>query len=139
MKVNTKKWLDILFIIYCVFMLWMTILNREPRTHRCELSLFWSFRELIDGHPDGVQDTIQYLENILFFIPFGFLLPWKKSRKQAYLIAFAVSFTIELSQFVYAVGLAETDDVIANVLGGVIGFWLYQIMKRRRETRKGRE
>ena len=86
-----------------------------------------------------MQDTIQYLENILFFIPFGFLLPWKKNRKQAYLIAFAVSFTIDLSQFVFAVGLAETDDVIANVLGGVIGFWLYQIMKRRRETRKGRE
>lgn len=139
MKVNTKKWLNILFIVYCVFMLWMTILNREPRTHRCELSLFWSFRELITGHPNGAKDTVQYLENILFFIPFGFLLPWKRSWKQVFLMSCAVSFAIELSQFVFTVGLAETDDVVANVLGGVIGFWLYQIMKRRTETRKGRE
>ena len=130
MKVNTKKWLDILFLIYCMFMLWMTILNREPKTHRCELSLFWSFKELISGHPDGVKDTVQYLSNVLFFIPFGFLLPWKKDWKQEFLISFAVSFAIELSQFLLAVGLAETDDVIANTLGGMIGFGLWKLITK---------
>ena len=139
MKVNTKKWLDILFLIYCLFMLWMTILNREPRTHRCELSLFWSFRELFSGHPDGVKDIVQYLSNILFFIPFGFLLPGKKDWKQVLLISFAVSFSIELSQFVFAVGLAETDDVVANVVGGVVGFRLYRLIKKYRHGLKSHD
>lgn len=135
MKINTKKWLNFLFVAYCLFMLWVTLFSRKPSTHRFELSIFWSFRELFSGHPDGVKDIVQYLDNILFFIPFGFLLPCKKNSKQVAHIAFAASVVIELSQYVFALGLAETDDVISNVLGGLIGFCLYRLTKKYEEEK----
>ena len=103
-------------------MLWMTLFSRNPSSHRYKLILFWSFKELLTGHPEGGKDMVQYLNNILFFIPFGVLLPWKKSWKQVLFASFTVSVLIELLQFVFAVGLTESDDVISNVLGGVIGF-----------------
>ena len=62
-------------------------------------------------------------------------MPCKKNSKQVAHIAFAASVVIELSQYVFALGLAETDDVISNVLGGLIGFWLYRLTKKYEEEK----
>lgn len=63
----------------------------------------------------------------LFFYPFGFLfgsLNVDKINSKRWMIipiSCALSFIIELSQYVFKLGYAEIDDVIHNTLGCAIG------------------
>lgn len=86
--------------------------------------MFWSFRDLLAGKSTGKTDTIQNINNILFFIPFGFLFPVKKWWK-ALFAGVCFSLIIEICQYVFALGLCELDDVISNSLGAMIGFWIW--------------
>lgn len=72
--------------------------------------------------------------NILAFMPLGFLLPilFKKIRsfKSIILSSLGVSFLIETIQIVTWLGSFDIDDLILNVLGGLIGFLIFYIMHR---------
>lgn len=120
-----------LFVIYTIFVAWMTLLKREPRVRArvIEPELFWAFREWINGAPDGKQESIQYIQNVLFFIPFGFLFPWKK-WKQVFLSALMTSTAIEITQYIFNLGWCELDDVISNTAGALIGFGCYVIVHK---------
>lgn len=64
----------VLFIAYCGFIVWMTLLNREPIEREFGTELFWAFKRLVTNDKSGNQVFTQYIGNILFFIPFGILL-----------------------------------------------------------------
>ena len=121
----------ILFVIYTIFVVWMTLLKREPRVRArvIEPELFWAFRGWINGAPDGKQESIQYIQNVLFFIPFGFLFPWKK-WKPVFMSAFMTSAVIEITQYIFNLGWCELDDVISNTAGALIGFGCYVIVHK---------
>ena len=73
---------------------------------------------------------IKYLtENILLFIPFGFLsaktlaMCGKTCGIKAVLLAsFMTSVSVEVLQYLSACGKSETEDIITNVLGAIIGY-----------------
>ena len=120
-----KQLLVILFIIYTVYVVWVTLLMREPRaTGRVfEPRLFWAIKSWIIGTDNGKAEAIQYIQNILFFIPFGFLIPMKKWN-QVFWASIFTSTVIEASQYIFNLGWCEIDDVISNTAGAVIGFGL---------------
>ena len=69
-----------------------------------------------------------FIPNILMFAPFGIFLPlaFKKMRKclLVTLAAFCLSVTVETAQ--YFIGrTADINDVIANTIGGILGFLLF--------------
>lgn len=68
-----------LFVAYTIFIVWYTLLKREPRGAErvFKPELFWTIRTWIAGGFNGKVETIQYIQNILFFIPYGILFPWK--------------------------------------------------------------
>lgn len=119
------------FVAYTIFVVWMTLLKREPRVRARVIKpeLFWAFRRWINGAPDGKQESIQYILNVLFFIPFGFLFPWKK-WKPVFVSAFLTSAIIEATQFIFNLGWCELDDVISNTAGALVGFGLYVIVHK---------
>lgn len=121
----------VLFVIYTIFVVWMTLLKREPRVKArvIEPELFWAFRGWINGAPDGKQESMQYIQNVLFFIPFGFLFPWKK-WKPAFMSALMTSAIIEATQYIFNLGWCELDDVISNTAGALIGFGCYVIVHK---------
>ena len=123
-----------LFLTYCGYILWITLLCRKPSgTREVQMALLWSYREWLSGNPNGVQYVRQNLSNILFFVPFGFLVP-AKTWKSALLISAAFTVFIEASQFAFRLGLCELDDMLCNVLGAAIGFLFYKlILKWRRK------
>ena len=124
-----KRIRQLLFSLYCLFIAWYTVFSRDPSTnHRAELSLLWSYRNLLAGEPTARAEVIQNIQNVLFFIPFGFLLP-TDSWKKALLAGAGFSLCVELIQYVGGFGLAETDDVLCNTLGTMIGFWLMVLVK----------
>ena len=112
----------ILFVIYTIFVVWMTLLKREPRVRArvIEPELFWAFRGWLNGAPDGKQESIQYIQNVLFFLPFGFWFPWKK-WKSVFITAFMTSAVIEITQYIFNLGWCEVDDVISNTVGALAG------------------
>ena len=120
------KWATtILFVVYCVFIVWYTILSRTPGPCKADFRLFWAYRELFAGDPHWKADVTQNLSNILFFVPFGLLFPVKKFRT-VLLTSLAFSMLIEVIQYIGGFGLCEIDDVICNTLGALIGYWIWQ-------------
>ena len=77
------------------------------------------------------QFLIEELANIILFIPLGFFLPAVfRSNRKAYKtvsITFSITFGIEFLQ--YFIGrLSDIDDIITNLLGGIIGYMIFRIM-----------
>ena len=126
-----------LFIAYTIFILWYTLLIREPRSFERVFipGLFWAIRGWIAGTPQGKVEAIQYVQNILFFIPYGLLFPWKDNWKRVFVTALVLSIFIELSQFIFNLGWCEVDDVISNTLGAMIGYVvLWKAEKRKKDS-----
>ena len=73
----------VLFFSYVIFVVWMTIIFREPRESErvLKLELFWAMRDFLRNSILGKQEVIQYVLNILFFVPIGFFFPWKDHLK----------------------------------------------------------
>ena len=116
-----------LLLFACVFViLCFTLLNRQANSeHSIQLTPFYSYRLT---EYKGVQ--MQILMNIFLFIPFGFLMPLcqKKSFWITVIIGCLLSISIEALQYFFALGFCETDDVINNTLGTVIGCLYYKIV-----------
>ena len=121
----------VLFFSYVIFIVWMTIMIREPRESErvLKLELFWAIRDFSSNSILAKQEVIQYVLNILFFIPIGFLFPWKDHLKYVVYIAMILSFFIELAQFIFNLGWCKLDDVISNTFGAFIGVLLYRIVE----------
>lgn len=73
------------------------------------------------------------LGNILLFIPLGFILPIIKNKrmkiKYILILSLIISTFIEVTQFLFLTSRrADIDDIILNVLGGLLGFMLYKLI-----------
>lgn len=120
----------VLFFSYVIFVGWMTLIIREPRISErvLKLELFWAIRDYLRNVPLGKQEAIQYLLNVVFFVPVGFLFPWKKSWKHVFLIVMILSVAIELTQLIFNLGWCEIDDVVSNTLGSLMGLFLHRLL-----------
>ncbi len=92
-----------------------------------------TWRQLIN------RDLFVMLANIGMTIPLGIYLRYyfRCSFRKTVLIALAVSLVFELTQLSALFGiyprpyrLCETDDLITNTLGGIIGFWITKPLLR---------
>ena len=123
-----------LFAAYTIFIVWYTLLKREPRGAErvFKPELFWAIRTWVAGGYNGKEEAVQYLLNILFFIPYGLLFSWKDNWKRVFVTALVLSVSIELSQFIFNLGWCEVDDVISNTLGAMIGYWIWWKVSKRK-------
>lgn len=78
-------------------------------------------------------DITAYLQNILLFMPFGFLMPFICNKKSDLIsilyTGFGFSLLIETSQLLN-IRRTDIDDLILNTLGTVIGFSLYKLFSK---------
>ncbi|MBQ7801740.1 MAG: VanZ family protein [Oscillospiraceae bacterium] len=120
--------------VFCLLVLWlvlvlsMTIVRRESAL-RQENSLipFYSYYSVLRGaNKELIRSNLM---NVLLFYPAGLLLgallpegwkPWKRVLLAA-AAALTLSFLIEMAQYCFRLGIAETDDVIHNTLGAFLG------------------
>ena len=68
--------------------------------------------------------------NMLMFIPFGFLISYFLKLEKPYsiiILSFITSVTIEVTQLLIG-RVFDVDDIILNVIGGLIGFLLFYIL-----------
>lgn len=116
-----------LFIIYVIVLLWLVLF-------KLSFDVFWT-RDIQNRSlnlipflysPTGSlqHHLIEILVNIIAFIPFSFLLSHsfkKRSYRYKLMVVLSLSLVVEAVQFVFAIGVADITDIIANTLGGVIG------------------
>jgi VanZ like family. len=82
-------------------------------------------RILVKG--DLWQFIYLFIGNIIWFIPFGFMMRilTKLNKLKIAICALILSFLIELMQFIFGTGISELDDLILNTLGALIGMMIY--------------
>jgi len=153
MKKTHRTILWTLFIVYAVVMLYLLFGQRIGRSSyltytellRANLNLipFKTITSFITVVRQGLQGgnttflrfaVINLLGNVLVFVPLGLFLLclWPKLRSfPRFLITVAVIiFFIELTQLFTLLGSCDIDDLILNILGAAMGYWLYRIIER---------
>ena len=111
--------------ITALIILYATILTRTPGVPKAVLAPFASLTAARQ-QPEIYREMLM---NVFLFFPLGLTLSNALSRKWhrwlriilTTLVGCALSAGIEYAQYRYALGLAETDDVICNTLGAFIG------------------
>lgn len=120
-----RVWASTFFIVYVVIMLILTFLSRENgSTHVLDLQLFSTLKI-------NARNNAYVLENILFFVPYGYLLAevFRPARTAVGSLFFglATSFFIEWIQYVTGRGVFQIDDILTNVVGAFVGFLIYKL------------
>jgi glycopeptide antibiotics resistance protein len=111
------------FIMYLAIILSITFLSRESGDGReADFRIFstWGI---------NARNNAYVVENILLFIPFGFICPWSFAKlRKPYTSAaagFITSLLIETLQLVTDRGFFQIDDIITNTLGMFVGYILF--------------
>jgi len=116
------------FAFYAAMVIAVTILSREPGS-RVEVDLM-PFSTI----SSTVYGQVYPIENVLLFIPLGLFLPGLSRRLRKFcpvlLTGFLLSVIIELTQYVTSRGYLQTDDVLLNTLGCVIGYAVIRCLIR---------
>ena len=114
---------------YIAFVYWITVFSRDAYPQAgSDWRIFWTYGAIADGRDELIVEVIF---NLLMFLPIG-LIVGLVVRYGGWLVAFfsgaALSLGIEMLQLHLKRGLCETDDIIHNTLGCLIGFALIRIL-----------
>lgn len=126
----------ILLAVYCSIILQLTLVCRQDNSRiGIELDIFHGLR---GPDSDFHWLMIAYVVlNCMLFIPFGFILSlfsFVNSRKKVVqlslvtLMSLIVSLLIEVMQLITGRGYYETQDLVFNTLGGMIGWVLFVVV-----------
>lgn len=119
-------------VIYMTVILQLAFFSREPGSRRgVDLEILGTWGNYALPHE-------YFVENILMFIPFGFLfpmafLPMRKGRV-CVLAAFFFSVCLETMQLFTERGFCQIDDVLTNTLGAWLGWLLYKAAGKKKES-----
>lgn len=127
------------FAMYILYLLYLTLFSsyygRNYFHRNINLFPFKTMVEYLHSNHSIKSIIINLLGNIAAFLPMGLLLPliFKKinSFKRVTIFIFLSSFTIEITQYILGVGTTDIDDIILNILGGILGFCLYNCFKEK--------
>lgn len=135
---------SMLLIEYVFLMFCSTVFCRDshPEKTRIELMPFWNYHDVLNAkNPNYYWEVIL---NVFLYVPIGFLvgcfIPSKSISREylketaggQYLFVFVISAGLsvvtEVLQLVLHRVLCETDDVIHNTIGAVLGFSVLKLV-----------
>lgn len=120
--------LFILLVEYLFVVLCSTVICRPSITFvfdRLELVPLWTYKCVIN-HAPGVS-VWDIVLNVALFMPLGFLVKLiypSLSLLKMLGIAVICSLFIEINQYIFEKGVAQTDDVMHNVIGALSGWFI---------------
>ena len=136
MKSEKSKMAIIVFIIYLALATWvilfkMAVLPSEiPHVFRRTFN-FIPLKESV--YINGKLYAWEIIYNVLIFVPFGVFVSsleksWSAGRK--ILAGFVFSLILEVLQFVFAMGMGDITDLIANTAGAFAGVGIYGFIEK---------
>lgn len=121
------------FLTYVMIMLCITFISRldgDVSMMKMNMSIKSIDLALFSSWGRNDRNHAYVIENVLLFIPYGFLGAWvfKPARKlfAALLIGMLSSLAIEWIQLVTGTGIFQIDDVLTNTLGTMVGYILFR-------------
>ena len=116
---------------YTVLMLYYTLIGRYSQSYyRYDGDIFGTISALIKDF--NMTDFTQLVINLVMMIPVSFLLMLILRCRYKTVVAFDITvlliITIELSQFFTRAGTLQLDDILCNVIGAVVGIFVYYLM-----------
>ncbi|MBE6158651.1 MAG: VanZ family protein [Firmicutes bacterium] len=119
-----EEFLNLLFIVYILLL--FELLTGTENNSGTGINLV-PFSEIF-RYPVGSKMFIyNTLGNILLFVPYGYFVTRYingKSLYQIFIISFITSLTVEILQVKLGRSF-DVDDIILNVVGGMIGYFIY--------------
>lgn len=119
---------------YLTTVIGVTLLSRHGENVQMSFyvhyRLFSSYKEAwING---SFTEWRNLVLNIIMFVPIGIMLPaiglYFRKFWYTYIAGFIFSFLLEVLQFISGRGVVESDDILNNTLGTMIGFGLYVLV-----------
>lgn len=131
-RIITSLVLGSIFLAYTAAYSYICFFYRSPMEEaHIRLEPFWSYREAFSiGGIERLGVARSIILNILITVPLGYFLPAafrfsSHPYRNTILFIFLLSVSTEFIQYATKTGLCETDDVINNLLGGIIGLTGY--------------
>ena len=131
----------LLFLVWIIVIVVATLADRTPGTTPAEPQLipFHSYRAVLAGENKEILRS--NLMNIMLFYPAGLLLfdvlpkSWNRLKCLFFDVGMLaiMSIVIELCQYCFALGIAETDDIIHNTTGALMGAIVCCLQIKRRQ------
>ncbi|MFP3919980.1 VanZ family protein [Lysinibacillus telephonicus] len=123
-------------LLFYVFLLVDTVFISRESLRSVNLIPFNSIKEFImvdNGFGQVRIVDMNIWGNIFMFVPAGiYIILHKKHRsimKNLFIILLS-SLAIEATQFIFALGALDIDDIILNVMGGFIGLAFYKMFEK---------
>lgn len=150
----------ILYLITVYFLVILPLPDRStlvPRSGMIRLLPFNFIKDILKESTITLNNPITYLTilktnafyatilNILMTVPFGIYLSYyfKCNLKQTVFISFFLSLFFEITQITglyfiyrYPYRVFDTDDLIMNTLGGLLGYYLFPLFNKILPTRE---
>lgn len=107
---------------YLFLLFYVTIIHRDTSDEaRIILTPLWSYSVVGEMAPNV---ALEVMLNVLLHVPLGALLGLKKqvNLKKVLIISGFLSIVTEILQAILKRGFCETDDLIHNLTGAVIGY-----------------
>lgn len=150
-KLNTQPFWRLMFLVYCALMLWLlygrgrgvnpNIPYWDQVRHNLVLTPFYTIRTFFHivlrqpNHPEYWLCLTNLIGNLFLFIPAGYLLPriFNKFRPfwRFFLKGLLILLVVELTQLFSLLGVFDVDDLILNMAGFCIGYFVYFLFRKR--------
>ena len=140
MKFIKTKYARVLFksvsVVYFMLLAYVTFFSRrrghEDWGFRNNANLYFMSKlySYNDLDPKGKFYFIQdILGNTILFVPFvmsvTFLFPAKKTYRELFFLMLITTLFIESLQYIFNVGVFDIDDIVLNLVGGIVGMLLF--------------
>lgn len=135
--------LYLLFALYIVFLLRITLFKQAnlynllaavgASERTINIIPLWSIVDMASSSLSIKRMMENILGNVVIFIPLGLLLPviFKRESRDILLGGVILSASIEIIQLIFGLGSTDIDDFILNMLGAMLGYWLFKVIKEK--------
>ena len=130
MKNKVKPLTIVLTVIYAVIVVWIILFKMSALSEIVYLDHIRSIN-LIPFYYDVETSShlSEVLKNVLIFIPLGIYFQMLKiTNTKTIFTGMAFSLSLEIMQFILAVGATDITDIITNTAGTAMGIGVYSLL-----------
>jgi glycopeptide antibiotics resistance protein len=126
-----KEFFHLLFMLY-ILILFYVVTYQDPISDTISSYNLVPFKEMFRYDFGTILFYKNIVGNLLIFVPFGLFISYYLKTKHVSLIiilSLILSVTIEFAQRLIIGRVFDVDDIILNVVGGIIGYFGYVVIE----------
>lgn len=128
-KEKISKYIDVFIIVYILFLISITFFKAKLYHHSYIINPINSFMEIKHNQLGGI---INIFGNLLMYVPIGIYIKEKLNPRNKIAIYYFIIYiiSVEITQALTKTGTFDTNDIIMNTLGFIIGISIYNKYKK---------